>query len=174
VANIVILYCDGDEDRARWLDETWTGGRVTLCQMGPQRRRLALGARSVLVGLWSSRAVSEEAGRQMGDVLARSEGRAILVVWDGRPPLATVTAAGVPVLVAPPEPDALIQRLQAAAAELVDGKPLEASPPRHAVGGRTEVDDKRARIWGIVVGAVLAALLVIAGLVPLAARFIGP
>jgi hypothetical protein len=172
VANALILYYQGDEDRARRINQTWAGGRATLCPMASDRRRIALGARSVVVGLWSRRAEPEDDGRQLADLLARSRGRAILVVWDGRPPLAAVTAAGVPVLVAPAEPHALMQRLLLAAAEMIDGKQPDRQPVRQAP--RFSQFDDRARVWGIVVGAVLGALLVIAGLAPFVARLAGP
>jgi hypothetical protein len=83
-----------------------------------------------------------------------------------------VTAAGVPVLVAPAEPHALMQRLLSAAAEMIEGKQPDKPPVRQAP--RFSQFDDRARVWGIVVGAVLGGLLVIAGLAPFVARLAGP
>lgn len=168
--NAVILHCPGDEDRARWIARGWNAGRATLALMGPNRRRIALGARSVLIGLWSERATAHDGGDQFAGVLAHSAPRSALVVWDGRPPLDAVTRANVPVIIAPQEPGELMSRLTAVGRDLFDGETAESDlggRPRRAV---RRIGAAKARSWGILVGALIGALLAIGGLAPIVAR----
>lgn len=173
MVNVVILHCPGDEARARQIGAAWEGGRATLCVMGPHRRRIALGARSVLIGLWSEKSETEEnpgenQALQMASVLAQSAPRALLVVWDGRPPLEAATAAGVPVIVAPENHPETIARVQTAAAELLDGNAIASDLGRGKKSGVAA--PQGARSWGVAVGIALGVLLALGGLAPIAAR----
>lgn len=174
MVNAVFLHCPADADRARWLGQAWSAGRATLCIMGPHRRRIALGARSVLIGLWSNRSDSDDEGRQFASVLGQSPGRALLVVWDGRPPLSAVTEAGVPVVIASEEPAALLERLQRAAQDLFVGQAVEAD----LLGARAKrkaqppPDARKARSWGMLAGALLGVLLALGGLAPFVMRLV--
>ncbi|MBI1186758.1 MAG: hypothetical protein GC206_05410 [Alphaproteobacteria bacterium] len=169
MVNAVILHCPGDEERARWLAQAWRNeGRATLCAMGANRRRIALGARSALIGLWSSRSLCDDGGRQFAHVLAESADQAMLVVFDGRPPLDIVTQAGVTVVVAHGDMSELLGRLRNTAGELADGRAQFSD-----LGGRKQVRAAPARkggvstrTWGVVAGIVLGLALAIGGLAP--------
>lgn len=175
MVNAVILHCPGDEERARWLAQAWRNeGRATLCAMGAHRRRIALGARSALIGLWSSRSLCDDGGRQFAHVLAESAEQAMLVVFDGRPPLDIVTQAGVTVVVAHGDMSELLGRLRNTAGELADGR-MQFSD----LGGRKQVRPEPARsggistrTWGMIAGAALGLLLAIGGLAPSVARML--
>lgn len=176
MVNAVILHCPGDEERARWLAQAWRNeGRATLCVMGAHRRRIALGARSALIGLWSSRSQCEDGGRQFAHVLAESAGQAMLVVFDGRPPLDIVTQAGVTVVVAHGDMSELLGRLRSTAGELADGRAQFSD-----LGGRNQVRAAASartggvstRTWGMIAGALLGLVLAAVGLAPSIARML--
>ncbi|MGE0828393.1 MAG: hypothetical protein AB7O04_03465 [Hyphomonadaceae bacterium] len=170
----MILHCPGDEARARRIGAAWDCGRATLCLMGPNRRRIALGARSVLIGLWSAQGQASDEGAQMAGVLAQSERRALLAVWDGRPPIAAAMEAGVPIVVAPDDEASLMSRLKTAAEALVEDRQAgsDLGGGRKRRGGRP-ANPKRASAWGVAAGVALGLALAIGGLAPFLGRLIG-
>jgi hypothetical protein len=168
MVNAVILHCPGDEERARWIAGAWRGGRATVCRMEPERRRVALGAHSVMIGLWSGRSRAADGGRQMAGVLGATQAKSLLVVWDGRPPLSQAASAGVPVIVAPEEPAALLSRLQAAAERIGEGDRLASDMAGNAP--KAGQASKRARMLGVAAGVCLVALAALAALISIAAQ----
>ncbi|MGE0046199.1 MAG: hypothetical protein AB7T08_10620, partial [Hyphomonadaceae bacterium] len=174
MVNVVLLHAPEDEARARRIAQAWEGGRATLCAMGPHRRRIALGARSVLIGLWSDASeIEEKPGEnralQMAGVLSQSAPRALLVVWDGRPPLEAATAAGVPVIVAPEGDADLMGRLQTAAAELLEGQAIVSDLGDRARRPARSPTAQGSRSWGLAIGILIGVLAVLGGLAPFAA-----
>ncbi|MBL8551514.1 MAG: hypothetical protein JNJ73_16125 [Hyphomonadaceae bacterium] len=160
MVNAVILHSPGDEGTARMIAGAWRGGRATLCKMSPERQRVAIGAHSVMIGLWSAKSGADDSGRCLAAALGAAPERSLLVVWDGRPPLAQAAADGVSVIVAPEAAGALMERLHTAAERLEDG--------RSALGTERSVDGT-AKTIGVVLGLCLGALAVAAltGAIPL-------
>ncbi len=171
MVNVVLLHAPADEARARRIARLWRDGRATLCPMGPHRRRIALGARSVLIGIWSTKAetaapLGVAMGERMASVLTQSAPRAMLAVWDGRPPLAAATAGAVSVIVASDSEEASVERLAAAAKDLVSGGEVQSDLGARRGGASLA----GARNWGVVIGVALGVLLAIGGLAPMAQR----